>query len=304
MGIVTVLNRWNFFFAFIGINYAVGLLYNGTCVGTCWLVVFVFLHLCRQGQLFRMARKESAWPTAVLPVLALYFCASRLQLSDVHLCSLRHIHHSSFFDRLSTSIRIVGGTPAKSASEDEREADRSRYATDSSGSCSSADRGTHRAAGGERGEGKQKEKAKRRRPTNRASRCIDQIEGLHECLRTRETRACASLADALKACVKTHTGENEDAWEWTRTRYGKMTVPVMDLYIGISLMLYGEWAEEEARLFARLLRHGDTAVDAGAHIGSLSLALSSSVGKFRIGDQGEVGAAFNTPSAGSLAQAC
>jgi len=220
-------------------------------------------------------RGSSAWPTAVLPVLALYFCVSRLQRAEMQRCSLRHTHTAAFFDRLSTSVKIEG-TAAQGASEDERE-DRAK----SRGRCSISDRGTHGAEGSKWEEGKHKER-KRRRPSNRASRCLDQVGGLHECLRTRETRACASLAVALKTCVKAHTRENEGAWEWASTRYGKMRVPVLDLYIGISLLLYGEWAEEEARLFARLLRHGDTAVDAGAHIGSLSLALARCVGKHSI----------------------
>lgn len=54
---------------------------------------------------------------------------------------------------------------------------------------------------------------------------------------------------------------------------------MLDLYIGISLLLYGEWAEQEARLFSVLLKSGDVVVDAGAHIGSLSLALAHLVGK-------------------------
>lgn len=59
----------------------------------------------------------------------------------------------------------------------------------------------------------------------------------------------------------------------------QLLVAVLDLYIGISLLLYGEWSEQEARLFSALLRKGDVVVDAGAHIGSLSLALAHFVGE-------------------------
>ena len=124
---------------------------------------------------------------------------------------------------------------------------------------------------------------------NRLSRCIDHVVLLHACLRSQPTRACAPLGASLKKCVRSHTnattgGAWEEsnwgalAWEWTRARHGYMRVPVLDLYVGTSLLLYGEWAEAEARLFAALVRAGDTVVDAGAHLGSLSLPLAQLVG--------------------------
>ena len=63
-----------------------------------------------------------------------------------------------------------------------------------------------------------------------------------------------------------------------------MRVPVLDLYIGTSLMLYGEWAEAEVQVFRRLVRAGDTVVDAGAHVGSLTLPLARLVGAWQRGE--------------------
>src|SRR4051794_34289232 len=63
----------------------------------------------------------------------------------------------------------------------------------------------------------------------------------------------------------------------TQTRYGQMLFNRHDLYIGRSLELYGEWSEGEIELFQQVLRPGMVAVDAGANIGTHTLALAQSV---------------------------
>ena len=49
-------------------------------------------------------------------------------------------------------------------------------------------------------------------------------------------------------------------------------------YVGKCLELYGEYAESEVEVFRRFTRLGDTAVDVGANIGSLTLPLAGLVG--------------------------
>ena len=48
--------------------------------------------------------------------------------------------------------------------------------------------------------------------------------------------------------------------------------------IGQVLSLYGEWAEPETRLLTGLVRPGDTVIDVGAHIGTLTVPLAKAVG--------------------------
>lgn len=63
-----------------------------------------------------------------------------------------------------------------------------------------------------------------------------------------------------------------------RCRHGVMAFLTADDTIGRALDLYGEFAESENRLMAALLRPGDTAVDVGCNVGTVSLALAARVG--------------------------
>lgn len=63
-----------------------------------------------------------------------------------------------------------------------------------------------------------------------------------------------------------------------RCRHGIMAWPRQDVYIGRSLELYGEYGEGEVALFRQLVRPGDTVVEAGANIGTLTLPLARMVG--------------------------
>lgn len=64
----------------------------------------------------------------------------------------------------------------------------------------------------------------------------------------------------------------------TDARYGRVLYNRFDIYIGRSLELYGEWSEGEISLFQQLLEPGMIAVDAGANIGTHTLALARIVG--------------------------
>lgn len=61
-------------------------------------------------------------------------------------------------------------------------------------------------------------------------------------------------------------------------RHGTMLFPRGDMFIGRSLELYGEWSEGEVTLFSNLVVAGDNVVEAGANIGTHTLALSRLVG--------------------------
>jgi FkbM family methyltransferase len=62
-------------------------------------------------------------------------------------------------------------------------------------------------------------------------------------------------------------------------RHGKFSFLLNDAYIGRSLDVYGEYSEGEVDLFRQLLRPGDVAIDAGANIGALTVAMAQLVGK-------------------------
>ncbi len=61
-------------------------------------------------------------------------------------------------------------------------------------------------------------------------------------------------------------------------RHGPIAYLATDIYIGRSLDLYGEYSEGEAELFAQVLKPGQTAVEAGANIGTHTVAIAKAVG--------------------------
>lgn len=62
------------------------------------------------------------------------------------------------------------------------------------------------------------------------------------------------------------------------TPHGDMIFLPHDVYVGRSIANYGEYSEEEARLFQTLLRPGMTALDVGANIGYFSVVMSKALG--------------------------
>ena len=64
-----------------------------------------------------------------------------------------------------------------------------------------------------------------------------------------------------------------------KTRYGSVSYYADDQYIGKSLAAYGEYSELEAALWRKLIKRGDIAIDIGANIGTLTLALADMVGE-------------------------
>ena len=66
--------------------------------------------------------------------------------------------------------------------------------------------------------------------------------------------------------------------ELKRCRYGVMLYNVNDAVIGRSLQVYGEFCEDDVRLFRSVVRPGHTVLDIGANIGCHTLALAAMVG--------------------------
>ncbi len=64
----------------------------------------------------------------------------------------------------------------------------------------------------------------------------------------------------------------------TATRFGPMLYPRKDHFIGTSLRLYGEYCRLEIEVYRRIVRPGDTVVDAGANIGAHTLLFSGCAG--------------------------
>ena len=62
-------------------------------------------------------------------------------------------------------------------------------------------------------------------------------------------------------------------------RFGKIMYNVLDLYVGKSFKLYGEYSPGEAALFADILQPGDVVVEVGANIGAHTIRLAQLVGK-------------------------
>ena len=62
-------------------------------------------------------------------------------------------------------------------------------------------------------------------------------------------------------------------------RHGKLLFSTNDTYVGKALSLYGEYSEIECRLLCHLLKEGNTVVEVGANIGSLTVPMSKAVGR-------------------------
>jgi FkbM family methyltransferase len=61
-------------------------------------------------------------------------------------------------------------------------------------------------------------------------------------------------------------------------RRGTFMYNVNDAFIGRSLDLYGEWCDDELHVLGQIIKPGDVVVDAGANIGTHTVAFAKSVG--------------------------
>lgn len=73
--------------------------------------------------------------------------------------------------------------------------------------------------------------------------------------------------------------EFEDALEEVDSPYGRIAFFRNDMFLGRSLREYGEWAKKELDFLSTLIVPGSVVVDAGAYIGTHTLAFSSFVGE-------------------------
>lgn len=64
-----------------------------------------------------------------------------------------------------------------------------------------------------------------------------------------------------------------------RCRYGLMIYNRKDIYQGKSFEHFGEYSEEEALLYKKFIKEGDSVFDVGANIGSFTILFSRLVGK-------------------------
>lgn len=111
-------------------------------------------------------------------------------------------------------------------------------------------------------------------------------------IRQREPGGWATVIDAVQLNIQWRTQtrrapavldprETPERSRETQTadcRYGTMTWPANDHYIGRALTLYGEYSQSEADLLRRVLKPGDVVVEAGANVGGLTVALADIVG--------------------------
>ena len=63
-----------------------------------------------------------------------------------------------------------------------------------------------------------------------------------------------------------------------QTKYGQMLVNKNDTFIGKSLIKYGQISSDESLLYEQICTDGDVVVEAGANIGTHSLAISKAIG--------------------------
>lgn len=61
-------------------------------------------------------------------------------------------------------------------------------------------------------------------------------------------------------------------------KYGRIMRYTNDMYIGDSVGLYGEYAHGEMELYKQLLNPGDTVIEVGANIGSLTIPIAQHIG--------------------------
>ena len=71
--------------------------------------------------------------------------------------------------------------------------------------------------------------------------------------------------------------DNYFPWVRVAGRYGTFTLPLFNQNFTRSMLAYGEYSPREAELLASYLRPGDTAVDVGANLGALTLAMAQAV---------------------------
>lgn len=72
--------------------------------------------------------------------------------------------------------------------------------------------------------------------------------------------------------------DHSDAFTTVTARYGTFMINRHDVFVGASLIRYGEYVEHEWQLMRRFINAGDCVIDAGANIGAFSVPMAQAVG--------------------------
>ena len=93
----------------------------------------------------------------------------------------------------------------------------------------------------------------------------------------RSMTSC-KFSDRFSNCAFRNFLPNQPPFKLGKFRYGTMIYYYYDVYVASSLEQYGEWSQLEIDFMCDLLEPGDTVVDAGAFIGTHTLAFGHKVG--------------------------
>jgi hypothetical protein len=101
-----------------------------------------------------------------------------------------------------------------------------------------------------------------------ARKCGPEMGEIHRCVREKR-KNCG--AGEYWQCLR-HEGLHADAYTAVvSARDGLFLLNVNDMYIGASLMLYGEWSPQEVAVMGLNLAPDSTIVDVGANIGAMTV---------------------------------
>lgn len=77
---------------------------------------------------------------------------------------------------------------------------------------------------------------------------------------------------------KTNPNEVQMMYRLVPGRHGRFLINPQDLYVGKSMLAYGEYSEQECEVLTQLLPEGGIAIEAGANIGAFTIPLAQKAG--------------------------
>jgi FkbM family methyltransferase len=107
-----------------------------------------------------------------------------------------------------------------------------------------------------------------------ASRCGAQMGEIHQCARRKRSDCTAA---AYTKCLQ-QAGLLENSYTALVSGVdGLFLLNVFDMYIGASLLLYGQWSHQEVEVMSLNLTPDSTVIDVGANIGAMTVPLARMV---------------------------
>eukprot|EP01052_Picozoa_sp_SAG31_P052887 SAG31_NODE_13280_length_880_cov_0.701665_1_plen_251_part_01 len=100
--------------------------------------------------------------------------------------------------------------------------------------------------------------------------CTKQLADLQECFAATD----ALGIDAVHKLKPANAAVTNNL-ALSQGRHGLFLHPRLDLFIGASLRIYGEWSELEVQSYARIIQPGDVVINGGGHVGSMAVPLAS-----------------------------